>query len=139
MVLSRLLRKKHLWAALVLARCTARAGADEAERIVQAFERLGAVVQSDDSRPNPPVTYSPPAKKPAAAYPNDPSADASAALLSICAGLLIGGLALILLLIRLWKTEKGQDGRQKVNVVVGKLLLCIVIGAVILLIGAPLT
>jgi hypothetical protein len=39
---------------LTLVLCVGRAGAQE-ERVVQAFERLGAVVKRDDTKPNRPV------------------------------------------------------------------------------------
>jgi Leucine-rich repeat (LRR) protein len=44
-----------IWVTWVLAVCTGRAGAQEEERIAQAFEGLGAVVKRDDTKPNKPV------------------------------------------------------------------------------------
>jgi Leucine-rich repeat (LRR) protein len=44
-----------IWVTLVLAVCTCTASAQEEERIAQAFERLGAVVKRDDTKPNKPV------------------------------------------------------------------------------------
>jgi Leucine-rich repeat (LRR) protein len=44
-----------LWVTLVLAATTGRASAQEEERIAQAFERLGAIVKRDDTKPNKPV------------------------------------------------------------------------------------
>jgi Leucine-rich repeat (LRR) protein len=44
-----------IWVTLVLAVCTCTASAQEEERIAQAFERLGAIVKRDDTKPNKPV------------------------------------------------------------------------------------
>jgi hypothetical protein len=44
----------YLSVVLVLAACAGGASADE-ESVAQAFERLGAIVQRDDSQPNRPV------------------------------------------------------------------------------------
>jgi hypothetical protein len=44
----------HLWGSLVLAGCATTASADETS-VAQAFERLGAIVHRDDSKPNRPV------------------------------------------------------------------------------------
>jgi len=42
-----------IWVTLVLAVCTDGASVQEEERIAQAFERLGAIVKRDDTRPPP--------------------------------------------------------------------------------------
>ena len=44
----------YLWGAVLLVVCAGRASADE-ESVAQAFERMGAVVKRDDTKPNRPV------------------------------------------------------------------------------------
>jgi hypothetical protein len=48
-------RQPYVWSALVLAVCAGRASAQEEEAVVQAFERMGAIVKRDDTNPKKPV------------------------------------------------------------------------------------
>src|SRR5262245_13587210 len=46
--------RRYTWALPALAICASAASAQE-ERVVQAFERLGAIVRRDDTKPDKPV------------------------------------------------------------------------------------